>query len=164
MSSITRWVEPAELQQRDRERGAGAVGQTESEWSQLIGMLDLAQRWQELIGDFTSEDADPWLAASASTWPASRAAGAMSFDGVAMTESVACLMHNSDLYPDAQLARAPGTPERGQCANAIKKAHADANDDGDHLMITLVVESIADDFESGQEPGFNHERLLEAAR
>jgi glutathione S-transferase len=38
----------------------------------------------------------------------------MSFDGVAMTESVACLMHISDLYPDAVLAPAPGTPERGQ--------------------------------------------------
>ena len=38
----------------------------------------------------------------------------MSFDGVAMTESVACLMHISDLYPDAALAPAPGTPERGQ--------------------------------------------------
>lgn len=38
----------------------------------------------------------------------------MSFDGVAMTESVACLMHISDLYPDAALAPTPGTPERGQ--------------------------------------------------
>jgi glutathione S-transferase len=38
----------------------------------------------------------------------------MSFDGVAMTESVACLMHIGDLYPDAGLAPAPGTPERGQ--------------------------------------------------
>ena len=38
----------------------------------------------------------------------------MSFDGMAMTESVACLMHISDLYPDAALAPAPGTPERGQ--------------------------------------------------
>ena len=38
----------------------------------------------------------------------------VSFDGVAMTESVACLMHISDLYPEAALAPAPGTPERGQ--------------------------------------------------
>lgn len=38
----------------------------------------------------------------------------MSFDGVAMTESVACLMHISDLYPDAALAPTAGTPERGQ--------------------------------------------------
>ncbi len=38
----------------------------------------------------------------------------MSFDGVAMTESIACLMHISDLYPDAALAPAPGTSERGQ--------------------------------------------------
>jgi glutathione S-transferase len=38
----------------------------------------------------------------------------MSFDGVAMTESVACLMHISDLYPDSALAPEPGTPERGQ--------------------------------------------------
>jgi glutathione S-transferase len=38
----------------------------------------------------------------------------MSFDGVAMTESVACLMHISDLYPEAALAPASGTPERGQ--------------------------------------------------
>jgi glutathione S-transferase len=38
----------------------------------------------------------------------------MSFDGVAMTESVACLMHISDLYPDAGLSPAVGTPERGQ--------------------------------------------------
>ena len=39
---------------------------------------------------------------------------AMSFDGIAMTESVACLMHISDLFPEAGLAPAPGTPERGQ--------------------------------------------------
>jgi glutathione S-transferase len=45
--------------------------------------------------------------------PASRVP-TMSFDGVAMTESAACLMHISDLYPDAALAPAPGTPERGQ--------------------------------------------------
>jgi glutathione S-transferase len=38
----------------------------------------------------------------------------MSFDGVAMTESVACLMQISDLYPDAALTPATGTPERGQ--------------------------------------------------
>jgi len=38
----------------------------------------------------------------------------MSFDGMAMTESAACLMHLADLYPDAALAPAPGTPERGQ--------------------------------------------------
>lgn len=38
----------------------------------------------------------------------------MSFDGLAMSESVACLMHISDLYPDATLAPAPGTPERGR--------------------------------------------------
>ena len=38
----------------------------------------------------------------------------MSFDGMAMTESVACLMHISDLYPGAALAPQPGTPERGE--------------------------------------------------
>lgn len=38
----------------------------------------------------------------------------MSFDGAPMTETVACLMHISDLYPDARLAPDPGTPERGQ--------------------------------------------------
>lgn len=38
----------------------------------------------------------------------------MSFDGVAMTESVACLMHIADVYPDAALAPAPGTTQRGQ--------------------------------------------------
>jgi glutathione S-transferase len=38
----------------------------------------------------------------------------MSFDGLAMTESVACLMHISDLYQDAGLAPPVGTPERGQ--------------------------------------------------
>lgn len=38
----------------------------------------------------------------------------MSFDGMAMTESVACLMHISDLYPNAALAPVPGTPERGR--------------------------------------------------
>ena len=37
----------------------------------------------------------------------------MSFDGLAMTESAACLMHISDLYPAADLAPAPGTPARG---------------------------------------------------
>jgi glutathione S-transferase len=38
----------------------------------------------------------------------------MAFDGVAMTESVACLMHISDLFPDAGLGPPPGTPARGQ--------------------------------------------------
>jgi glutathione S-transferase len=38
----------------------------------------------------------------------------MSFDGVAMTESAACVMHISDLYPDAGLSPATATPERGQ--------------------------------------------------
>ena len=36
----------------------------------------------------------------------------MSFDGLTMTESAACLMHISDLYPAAELAPAPGTAER----------------------------------------------------
>ena len=31
----------------------------------------------------------------------------MSFDGMAMTESVACLMHISDMYPDAARPRPP---------------------------------------------------------
>jgi glutathione S-transferase len=39
---------------------------------------------------------------------------AMTFDGVAMTEAAACVMHISDLFPAAQLAPAVGTPERGQ--------------------------------------------------
>jgi glutathione S-transferase len=38
----------------------------------------------------------------------------MSFDGMAMTESTACLMHISDLYPDAALAPDLGTPARGE--------------------------------------------------
>lgn len=38
----------------------------------------------------------------------------MTFDGMVMTESVACLMHISDLYPEAGLAPAVGTPERAQ--------------------------------------------------
>jgi hypothetical protein len=66
-----------DLQQRERGLGAGAIQQTEKEWSQLIAMLELVQRWQELMGGFTGEDAHPWLAASASTWPASRAAAAL---------------------------------------------------------------------------------------
>jgi hypothetical protein len=35
------------------------IQQTESEWSQLIAMLELVQRWEELIGEFTREDAHP---------------------------------------------------------------------------------------------------------
>lgn len=38
----------------------------------------------------------------------------MSFDGMPMTESVACLMYISDLYPGSALAPPAGTPERGQ--------------------------------------------------
>jgi glutathione S-transferase len=38
----------------------------------------------------------------------------MSFDGMAMTEAAACVMHVSDLNPAAGLAPAVGTPERGQ--------------------------------------------------
>jgi hypothetical protein len=68
--------QPDNLQPRERGLGAGAVHQTESEWSELIAMLELAQYWQELMGEFTGEDAHPWLAASAWTWPASRAAAA----------------------------------------------------------------------------------------
>jgi hypothetical protein len=49
-------------------------------------------------------------------------------------------------------------------ANAIKTAHVSANDAGAHLMINLVAERIADDFERAQEPGFNRERFLEATR
>jgi ABC-type uncharacterized transport system auxiliary subunit len=44
-------------------------------------------------------------------------------------------------------------------ANAIKTAHVYANDDWDHLLINLVADRIADDFERTQEPGFNRERL-----
>lgn len=44
---------------RERGLGAGVIQQTESEWNELIAMLELAQRWQELIGEFTSEDAHP---------------------------------------------------------------------------------------------------------
>jgi hypothetical protein len=68
--------QPDDLQRREPGIGAGAIQQTKTEWSQLIAMLELAQRWQELIGGFTDDDAHPWLAASASTWPASRAAAA----------------------------------------------------------------------------------------
>jgi hypothetical protein len=42
------------------------IQQTESEWSQLIAMLDW-QRWRELTGELTGKDAQPWLAGSAST-------------------------------------------------------------------------------------------------
>jgi hypothetical protein len=52
--------------QRHERRLAGTVQQTEREWGQLIAMLDLAQRWQELIGEFTGEDAHPCSAAAAS--------------------------------------------------------------------------------------------------
>jgi glutathione S-transferase len=38
----------------------------------------------------------------------------MTFDGMPMTESAACLMHVSDLYPEAGLAPAVGTEERAQ--------------------------------------------------
>src|SRR2546430_15671818 len=38
----------------------------------------------------------------------------MAFDGMAMTESVACLMHITDLYPAVGLAPAAGTPDRGR--------------------------------------------------
>jgi hypothetical protein len=69
--------QPDDLRQRERGLGAGAVQRTESEWSQVIAMLELAHRWQELIGEFTGEDAHPWLTASASTRPASRAAAAL---------------------------------------------------------------------------------------
>jgi hypothetical protein len=68
--------QPDDLQHRERGLGAGAIQQPESEWGQLIAMLELAQRWQGLIGECTGEDAHPWLAASASTRPASRAAAA----------------------------------------------------------------------------------------
>jgi hypothetical protein len=51
--------------------------QAERDWSQFIAMLELVQRWQELIGELTGEDTHTWLAASASTWPASRAAAAL---------------------------------------------------------------------------------------
>jgi hypothetical protein len=69
--------QPDDLERRERELGAGAIRQTEREWSQLIAMLELVQRWQELMGEFTGEDAHPWLAASASIWPTSRAAAAL---------------------------------------------------------------------------------------
>jgi hypothetical protein len=48
---------PEDLRRRERGPGAGAVGQTEREWGQLIAMLELAQRWQELVGEFTGEGA-----------------------------------------------------------------------------------------------------------
>jgi glutathione S-transferase len=38
----------------------------------------------------------------------------MRIDGMVLTESVACLMHLSDLFPEARLAPPPGTPERAQ--------------------------------------------------
>jgi hypothetical protein len=44
--------EQRQAQRREGGLGAGAVQQTESAWSQLIAMLELAQRWQELIGEF----------------------------------------------------------------------------------------------------------------
>jgi hypothetical protein len=69
--------QPDDLQRRERGLEAGAVRQAESDWSQVIAMLELAQRWEELVGEFTGEAAHPWLAASASTRPASRAAAAL---------------------------------------------------------------------------------------
>jgi hypothetical protein len=48
-----------DFQRGERELAASAVQQTESEWSQLIAMLELSQRWQELIDEFTAEDAHP---------------------------------------------------------------------------------------------------------
>jgi hypothetical protein len=45
-----------DLPRRERGLGARTVQQTESEWSQLIGILELARRWQELIGECTGED------------------------------------------------------------------------------------------------------------
>jgi hypothetical protein len=43
-----------DLQRGERRLAATAAQQTESEWSQLISMLELSQRWQELIGEFTA--------------------------------------------------------------------------------------------------------------
>jgi hypothetical protein len=68
--------QPDDLHRRERGLEAGGVRWLESEWNQLIAMLELAQRWEELIGEFTGEGAHLWLAASASTWPASIAAAA----------------------------------------------------------------------------------------
>ena len=51
--------QPDDLQRRDRGLAAGAGQPAESEWSQLIGILELAQRWQDLIGEFIGEDANP---------------------------------------------------------------------------------------------------------
>ena len=50
---------PEDRHRRERGLGAGTIQQTEGEWSQLIAMLELAQRWQELIGEITGEDAHP---------------------------------------------------------------------------------------------------------
>jgi hypothetical protein len=61
-----------DLQRRDRGLAPGAVQQTESEWSQLIGMLELAQRWQELMREFTGEDAHPVRAGADDLRSASR--------------------------------------------------------------------------------------------
>lgn len=62
--------QPADLQ--TRELGAGAIEQTESDWSQLIAMVELGRRWQELIGDFTGEDAHPDGSGADDPWSASR--------------------------------------------------------------------------------------------
>jgi hypothetical protein len=66
--------QPDDLQRRERGLGAWTLQQTEREWSELIAMLELVQRWQELIDDFTGEDAQPPFAAAASPQPAPRAA------------------------------------------------------------------------------------------
>ena len=50
---------PDDLQRRERGLGTGWIQQTESEWSQLIAMLELTQRWHELIGELADEDAHP---------------------------------------------------------------------------------------------------------
>jgi hypothetical protein len=46
--------QPDDLRRREPGIGAGAIQQTKTEWSQLIAMLELAQRWQELMGEFTT--------------------------------------------------------------------------------------------------------------
>jgi hypothetical protein len=61
-----------DLQRSERGLAVGAVQQTESEWSRLIAMLELSQRWQELAGEFTGEDGHPARASADDFWSASR--------------------------------------------------------------------------------------------
>ena len=74
LSGLLRGKPKPENKQRDalqwRGLGAGTLRQTESEWNQLIVMLELAQHWQELIAEFTGHGS--LGDGGGPAWPASR--------------------------------------------------------------------------------------------